>query len=64
MGREIFGGGGYTKLYCILVILLYFYVLQCNQWVSELSNRHGEVNSSIFTMNPTLISLHRREVFR
>ena len=30
-----FGGGGYTKICCILPILLYFYVLQCNNWVSE-----------------------------
>ena len=30
-----FWGGGYTKLCCILPILLYFYVLQCNNWVSE-----------------------------
>ena len=25
-----FWGGGYTKICCILPILLYFYVLQCN----------------------------------
>ena len=30
-----FWGGGYTKICCILPILLYFYVLQCNNWVSE-----------------------------
>ena len=49
---------------CILSILLYFYVLQCNNWVSEVSARRIEVNSGIFTMNPALISLHRRGVFR
>ena len=27
-------------------------------------NRRIEANSGIFTMNPALISLHRREVFR
>ena len=41
-----------------------FYVLQCNRWVSEVSNRRIKVNSGIFTMNPELISLHRRGVFR
>ena len=49
---------------CILPILLYFYVLQCNNWVSEVSNRRTKVNSGIFTMNPALISLHRLGVFR
>ena len=36
-----FLGRGYTKICCILLILLYFYVhvLQCNNWVSEVSNR-------------------------
>ena len=42
-----FWGGGYTKICCILLILFYFYVLQCNKWVSEVSNRHIEVNSGI-----------------
>ena len=58
------GGRDYTKICCILLILLYFYVLQCNNWVSEVSNRRIEVNSGIFTMNPALISLHRQGVFR
>ena len=62
-GREILGAGVIPKC-CILPILLYFYVLQCNNWVSEVSARRIEVNSGIFTMNPTLISLHRRGVFR
>ena len=59
-----FWGGGYTKICCILLIFLYFYVLQCNKWVSEVSNRRIEVNSGILTMNPALISLHRQGVFR
>ena len=59
-----FLGRGYTKICCIILILLYFYVLQCNNWVSEVSNRRIEVNSGIFTMNPALISLHRQGVFR
>ena len=63
-GSEIFWGGGYTKICCILPILLYFYVLKCNNWVSGISNRRIKVNLGIFTMNPTLISLHRRGVFR
>ena len=54
----------HTKICCILPILLYFYVLQCNKWVSEVSNRRIEVNSGIFTMIPALVSLHRRGVFR
>ena len=54
-----FWGRGYTKICCILLILLYFYVLQCNNWVSEVASRSTEVNSGIFTMNPTLISLHQ-----
>ena len=48
----------------MLLILLYFYVLQCNNWVSEVPNRRIEVNSGILTINPALISLHRRGVFR
>ena len=64
MGVGNFGGGGYTNICCILPILLYFFVLQCNNWESEVSNRRIEVNSGIFTMNPELISLHRRGVFR
>ena len=63
-GYRNFGGGCYTKICCILLILLYFYVLQCNNWVSEVSNRCTEVNSGILTMNPALISLHRQGVFR
>ena len=51
------------KICCILLILLYFYVLQCNNWVSEVSNRRIEVNSGILTMNLALISLHQG-VFR
>ena len=62
-GREFFGAGVYQNLF-ILLILLYFYVLQCNNWVSEVSNRCNEVNSGILTMNPVLISLHRQGVFR
>ena len=42
-----FLGRGYTKICCILLILLYFYVLQCNKWVSEVSNRRIKVNSGI-----------------
>ena len=57
-GREIFWGGGYTKNCCTILILLYFYVLQCNNWVSEVLNRRTEVNSGVFTMNPALIPLH------
>ena len=53
-----FGGVCYTKICCILLILLYFYVLQCNNWVSEVSNRRIEVNSGTLTMTPALISLH------
>ena len=59
-----FLGRGYTKICCILLILLYFYVLQCNNWVSEVYNRHTEANSGIFTRNPALIPFHRRGVFR
>ena len=63
-GEGHFGSGCYTKICCILLILLYFYVLQCNNWVSEVSNRRIEVNSGILTMNPALISLQRQGVFR
>ena len=56
--------GGVIPKGCILLILLYFYVLKCNNWVSGVSNRRITVNSGIFTMNPMLISLHRRVVFR
>ena len=62
-GYGNFGGGCYMKICCILLILLYFYVLQCNNWVSEVSNRRIEVNSGILTMNLALISLHQG-VFR
>ena len=62
-GYGNFGGGCFTKICCILLILLYFYVLQCDNWVSEVSHRRIEVNSGILTMNPALISLHRQEVF-
>ena len=59
-GREILGAGVYqNSLYFID-----FYVLQCNRWVAKVSNRRIKVNSGIFTMNPELISLHRRGVFR
>ena len=58
------GAGVIPKIFCILPILHYFYVLQCNNWVSEVSNRHTEANSGTFTMNPALISLHRRGMFR
>ena len=51
-------------LYQNLLYFTDFYVLQCNSWVSEVSNRRIKVNSGIFTMNPALISLHRRGVFR
>ena len=44
-GEGNFGDGGYTKICCILLILLYFYALQCNKWASEVSNRRIEVNS-------------------
>ena len=63
-GYGNFWGGCYTNICCILLILLYFYVLECNNWVSEVSNRRIEVNSGILTMNPALISLHRQGVFR
>ena len=63
-GVGIFWGGGYTNICCILLILLYFYVLQCNNWVSEVSNRHTKVNSGMLTMNLALISFHRQGVFR
>ena len=43
-----FWGRGYTKICCILPILLYFYVLKCNNWVSGISNRRIKVNSGIF----------------
>ena len=56
---EILGAGVIPKFCCILLILLYFYV-QCNNWVSEVSNRRIEVNSGILTMKPALISLHRQ----
>ena len=62
-GYGNFGGGCYMKICCILLILLYIYVLQCNNWVSEVSNRRIEVNSGILTMNLALISLHQG-VFR
>ena len=58
MGRAL-----YQNLF-ILLLLLYFYVLQCNNWVSEVSNKRNEVNSGILTMNPVLISLLRQGVFR
>ena len=58
-GYGNFGGGCYTKICCTLLILLYFYVLQCNNWVSKVSYRRIEVNSGILTMNPALISLHK-----
>ena len=51
-------------LYQSLLYFIDFYVLQCNSWVSEVYNRRIKVNSGIFTMNPALISLHRRVVFR
>ena len=35
-----------------------FYVLQCNNWVSEVCNRRIEVNSGILTMTLALISFH------
>ena len=63
-GYGNFMGGCYTKICCILLILLYFYVLHSNNWVSEVSNRRIEVNPGILTMNPALISLHRQGVFR
>ena len=65
-GRGTGEGGGergergrwfYTEICCILPILLNFYVLQCNNWVSEVYNRRTEANSGIFTMNRALISL-------
>ena len=50
-------------LYKSLLYFTDFYVLQCNSWVSEVYNRRIKVNSGIFTMNPALISLHRRGSF-
>ena len=47
--REFFRGGVIPKCVVFLPILLYFYVLQCNSWVSEVSARRIEVNSGIFT---------------
>ena len=61
--RRSWGRGFIQKMCCILLILLYFYVLQCNSWISEVPNWCIEVNSGIFTMNLALISLHRRGVF-
>ena len=55
-GYGNFGGVCYTKICCILLPI---YLLQCNNCVSEVSNRRIEVNSDILTMNPALISLHR-----
>ena len=62
---KFWGQGLYQNLF-ILPILLHFYVhvLQCNNWASEVSNRLTEANSSTFTMNPALISLHQQGVFR
>ena len=48
-GREILGAGVIPKF---VVFTDYFYVLQCNNWVSEVSNRCIKVNSGILTMNP------------
>ena len=42
----------------------YFTDFMCNNWVSEVSTRRTELNSGIFTMNPELILLHQRGVFR
>ena len=55
------GGGLYQNLLYFTDITL-FLCLQCNNWVSELSNISIEVNSGIFTMNPALILLYRRGV--
>ena len=52
-GRGIFGAGFISK--CVVFYRFYFYVLQCNNWVSEVSNRRTGVNSGIFTMNPAFL---------
>ena len=60
---KFWGRGLYQNLLYFTDFTLFF-VLQCNNWVSEVSNRRIEVNSGIFAMNPELISLHWRGVFR
>ena len=62
-GREILGTGLYQNLLYFTDFTL-FLLLQCNNWVSEVSNRRIKINSGMFTMNLALISLHRLEVFR
>ena len=57
--REILGADVLPKF----VVFGRFYSIFM-YWVSEVYNRRTEANSGIFTMNPALISLHRRGVFR
>ena len=59
---KFWGRGLYQNL-VYFTDLLYICVLQCNNWVSEVSNRRIEVNPGIYTMNPAFISLHRRGLF-
>ena len=60
---KFWGRGLYQNLLYFTDFTL-FLLLQCNNWVSEVSNRHIKVNSGMFTMNLALISLHRLGVFR
>ena len=60
---KFWGQGLYQNLLYFTDFTL-FLLLQCNNWVSEVSNRHIKINSGMFTMNLALISLHRRGVFR
>ena len=55
---KFWGRGLYQNLLYFTDFTL-FCIPQCNNWVSEVSNRRIKVNSGIFTMNPALISLHR-----
>ena len=64
-GVGIFLGRGlYQNLLYFTDSTLFFYVLQCNNWVSEVCNIRIGVNSGIFTKDPAFILLHRRGVFR
>ena len=63
-GQGDFFGQGLYQNFSYFTDFIYFYVLLCNNWVSEVSNRRIAVNSGIFTMNPALILLHHRGVFR
>ena len=60
---KFWGRGLYQNLLYFTDFTL-FLLLQCNNWVLEVSNRHIKINSGMFTMNLALISLHRLGVFR